>query len=102
MVDSYTLSKRQAEICQLLLDGFSCKEVASKIFISPKTVEAHKTRIFSKLDVHSLIQLSNKVRGGVSIQVMELPAGAYNRLLVQINSKLDEILSTLRGRGPYV
>ena len=48
------LTAREREVLQLLAEGKSNKEVASALKISPKTVETHRARIMSKLDVHSV------------------------------------------------
>jgi len=51
---SSRLTAREREVLQLLAEGKSNKEVASALKISPKTVETHRARIMSKLDVHSV------------------------------------------------
>jgi DNA-binding NarL/FixJ family response regulator len=48
------LTTREREVLRLLAEGKSNKEVASFLRISPKTVETHRARIMSKLDVHSV------------------------------------------------
>jgi DNA-binding NarL/FixJ family response regulator len=52
-----TLTAREQEILRLLAEGMSSKEIAQKLFISPKTVENHRTNIMNKLDLHSTIEL---------------------------------------------
>jgi DNA-binding NarL/FixJ family response regulator len=42
---------------RLLAEGLSSKEIAKKLFISPKTVENHRANIMNKLDLHSTIEL---------------------------------------------
>ncbi|MFC1885515.1 response regulator [Thermodesulfobacteriota bacterium] len=56
-VDYGTLTIREQEVMRLLAEGFSAKEVAEKLFISPKTVENHRSNIMKKLDLHSTIEL---------------------------------------------
>ncbi len=52
--DAYrSLTPREQEVMRLLAEGFSTKVVAEKLFISPKTVENHRTSIMNKLDLHS-------------------------------------------------
>jgi DNA-binding NarL/FixJ family response regulator len=51
------LTPREQEIMRLLAEGFSAKEIAEKLFISPKTVENHRSNIMSKLGLHSTIEL---------------------------------------------
>ena len=52
-----TLTAREQEILRLLAEGLSSKEIAQKLFISPKTVENHRANIMNKLDLHSSIEL---------------------------------------------
>ena len=52
-----TLTPREQEVMVLLADGNSAKEAAAKLFISPKTVENHRTNIMNKLDLHSTHEL---------------------------------------------
>jgi len=47
------LTGRQIEILMLLRDGAPNREIADKLFISPKTVDHHISAILSKLDVTS-------------------------------------------------
>jgi len=55
--DYGTLTPREQEVMRLLTEGLSSKEVASKLFISPKTVENHRSNIMNKLGLHSTIEL---------------------------------------------
>jgi|SRR6185369_845687 len=48
------LTSREREVLQLLAEGQSNKEVAASLHISIKTVETHRARIMSKLEVHSV------------------------------------------------
>jgi DNA-binding NarL/FixJ family response regulator len=52
-----TLTPREQEVMRFLADGLSTREVAEKLFISPKTVENHRTSIMKKLDLHSSLEL---------------------------------------------
>jgi len=51
------LTPREQEVMRLLAEGLSRKEIGEKLFISPKTVENHRTNIMNKLDLHSTIEL---------------------------------------------
>jgi DNA-binding NarL/FixJ family response regulator len=52
-----TLTPREQEVMVLLAEGLSPKKIAEKLFISPKTVENHRTNIFSKLNINSTIEM---------------------------------------------
>ncbi len=52
-----SLTLREQEVLRLLAEGLSAKKVAEKLFISPKTVENHRTNIMNKLDLHGIIEL---------------------------------------------
>lgn len=51
------LSKREREVMPLVALGYSNKEVAAKLNISTKTVEAHKASIMHKLELTSHVDL---------------------------------------------
>ena len=51
------LTPREQEIMRLVAEGLSSKVIAEKLFISPKTVENHRTNIMNKLDIHSTLEL---------------------------------------------
>jgi|SRR5581483_1030288 len=50
---SKRLTLRQLEILRLVAEGYQNKEIAELLKISVKTVEFHKTRIMSELDIHT-------------------------------------------------
>lgn len=56
--DFERLSNREKEIFPLLANGMSIKDIADRLFISPKTVETHKYNILQKLDVDSIVELT--------------------------------------------
>ncbi|UCF69425.1 MAG: response regulator transcription factor [Acidobacteriota bacterium] len=51
------LTSRQREILQLVAEGNSSKQVAAKLGISVKTVEAHRGQIMERLGVHDVTGL---------------------------------------------
>jgi len=55
--DYGSLTPREQEIMRLLAEGLSAKEIAEKLFISPKTVENHRSNIMKKLGLHSTMEL---------------------------------------------
>lgn len=53
-----SLSEREWQVCSMLANGCSVKEIASRYGLSTKTVEAHKFNLMRKLDIHRSIELS--------------------------------------------
>jgi DNA-binding NarL/FixJ family response regulator len=51
-----SLTPREREVLRLLVDGFAQDEIASSLFISPKTVATHVQRILGKLGVRTRAQ----------------------------------------------
>jgi DNA-binding NarL/FixJ family response regulator len=46
------LSGREREVLSLVAEGLSNRAIAAKLFVTERTVEAHVTQIFLKLDLH--------------------------------------------------
>ena len=55
-----TLTARELEIFEHIMLGSSSKEIARVYSLSPRTVEAHRANIFTKLEVNSLPKLINE------------------------------------------
>jgi DNA-binding NarL/FixJ family response regulator len=53
----HTLTPREQEIMTMVAEGFTSNEIATRLFISPKTVENHRSSIMRKLDVSSALEL---------------------------------------------
>ena len=51
------LSQRELEILPLIAKGYGNKDIAEKLFVSVKTIEAHKARIMDKLNLKSRPEL---------------------------------------------
>ncbi len=58
------LTKQEEKIAQLILKGFSNKEIAKALFITEKTVKTHLGHIFKKLGIKSRYQLTANYLGG--------------------------------------
>ncbi|MCX2934425.1 LuxR C-terminal-related transcriptional regulator [Mycobacterium sp. CVI_P3] len=52
------LTSRQLEIADLVAAGLSNKQIAARLFISPRTAEGHVERILSRLELTSRTQLA--------------------------------------------
>lgn len=51
------LTRREREVFELLIRGWSNDEIANQLFIAKRTVETHRYRVMSKLSTHSIVQL---------------------------------------------
>ncbi|MBN1932957.1 MAG: response regulator transcription factor [Desulfobacterales bacterium] len=67
--DYGSLTPREQEIMRLLAEGYPTKEIADKLFISPKTVENHRANIMKKLGLHSTMEL---VRYAVKLGLIDI------------------------------
>jgi DNA-binding CsgD family transcriptional regulator len=52
------VTEREMEVLAVLSDGLSNKEIAARLYLSPKTVEKHVASLMDKLDVRSRAQLA--------------------------------------------
>ena len=56
--DSYdTLSDREREVFQLTAEGHTNSEIASRLYLSPSTVQTHRTHAMEKLNLRSRAEL---------------------------------------------
>ena len=52
------LTKRELQVLQLIADGKSTKDIATRLELSVKTVETHRKQIMDKLDIRSIAGLT--------------------------------------------
>jgi DNA-binding NarL/FixJ family response regulator len=65
------LTKRQREILQLIAKGYTSKEMAQMLNLSPKTIETHRTQLMKQLDIHDVAGL---VRYAIRVGLVTLDA----------------------------
>jgi len=63
------LTAHELQIARLVAYGMTNREVAAKLFLSPKTIEYHLSQIYRKLDLRSRTQLA-------SLMAQEMPEGS--------------------------
>ncbi|MEO0472951.1 MAG: response regulator transcription factor [Bacteroidota bacterium] len=51
------LTEREQEILVLIAEGLSNNEIGEKLFISPRTVDTHRTNLMKKLGLHNVAGL---------------------------------------------
>jgi DNA-binding NarL/FixJ family response regulator len=65
-----SLTAREREVMRLLAEGHTVRQVALKLGVSVKTVEAHKFNLMRKLDIHNKAQL---VTVAIQKKILPLP-----------------------------
>jgi LuxR family maltose regulon positive regulatory protein len=56
------LSERELEVLQLISEGLTNSEIASRLYLSLNTVKSHTRNIYGKLGVHSRTQAASRAR----------------------------------------
>ncbi|MCK4698627.1 MAG: response regulator transcription factor, partial [Dehalococcoidia bacterium] len=51
------LTDREREVLKLVVEGYTAREIADMLVVSPKTVEWYKTSLMNKLDIHNKADL---------------------------------------------
>jgi len=55
-----SLTPAERDVVRLVREGLGNKEIATRLFISPRTVQAHLTHVYTKLGVTSRVQLAQE------------------------------------------
>lgn len=64
------LTTREAEILQLIAEGYANKQIADELTISIKTVEKHRQQLMQKLNIHEVASLT---RYAIAKGIVETP-----------------------------
>ncbi|WP_319455805.1 MULTISPECIES: LuxR C-terminal-related transcriptional regulator [unclassified Mycobacterium] len=60
--DGAALTPSEQRVAELAASGMTNRDMASALFISPKTVEANLSRVYRKLEIHSRAELGRRMR----------------------------------------
>jgi LuxR family maltose regulon positive regulatory protein len=72
------LSEREIEVLQIIADGLTNQEIASRLYLSLNTVKVHTRNIYGKLDVNNRTQAVAKARD-LGILTPTIPPSGYDR-----------------------
>ncbi|MBU3820619.1 response regulator transcription factor [Flavobacteriaceae bacterium XHP0103] len=59
-VSENILSQKEKEVLGLISEGFTTKDIATKLFVSTRTIETHRANILRKLEVKNTAELIKK------------------------------------------
>jgi DNA-binding CsgD family transcriptional regulator len=65
--DANSLTKTERRVAEMVVSGLTNREVAAQLFISPKTVEANLSKIYSKYGVRSRTELAARMAERVEL-----------------------------------
>jgi len=68
-----SLTPREREVVKLIAEGNSVRQIAGRLRLSVKTVEAHKFNLMRKLSIHNKAQL---VTYAIQKRIVKVPVGA--------------------------
>ena len=60
--NAFDLTNKELQILELVLSGFTNKEISEKLQNSKRTIETHRFNLMRKMEVKNLIELSKKAR----------------------------------------
>lgn len=94
-----SLSPRELEVCQLLLEGLLVKEVAGRLDITYRTAETHRRSAYQKLGIHGRAELFKCFSDDTVRTVQHSPEFAVDEILGRLEY-LEEMVRNLAERFP--
>ncbi|RDH74915.1 LuxR family transcriptional regulator [Mycolicibacterium moriokaense] len=55
-----SLTPAELDVVRLVMEGLGNKDIAARLFVSPRTVQSHLTRVYTKLGLTSRVQLAQE------------------------------------------
>ena len=55
-----SLTPAELDVVRLVSEGLGNKDIATRLFVSPRTVQSHLTRVYTKLGLSSRVQLAQE------------------------------------------
>ncbi len=62
VIETLGISERELEVLELLAEGYSNKEIAKRLFVSPHTVKTHLAHLYGKLEVSRRTEAIHEAR----------------------------------------
>jgi len=89
-----TITDRQRQVIELIAAGCSNEEVASRLGISPRTVESHVAKLYRKLEVRTRVQAVSRA---VSLGLI----GSYSIIMRSaiLETRSEDYMTTARAKG---
>jgi DNA-binding CsgD family transcriptional regulator len=55
-----SLTPAELDVVRLIRDGLANNDIATRLFVSPRTVQSHLTHVYTKLGLTSRVQLAQE------------------------------------------